>query len=390
VTSALASNTPFGIRVQGPGVPLQLMFACCDQGTDQMRDLFANPSVIADLKDLNAGLAVAILDFTPERAHLVRRLNQAGIPVIAWIMLSKEQGLYFNEENAPQAVARFAAFDAWTRGQGLRWDGVGLDIEPNFAELATLKGHRLRLLTTLLWRAADGRRVLSARQSYSALIRKIQSCGYLVQTYQMPFLPVEREAHSSLIDRTLGTVDVRGDEEFLMLYTSFARSIGAAMIWTLAPHSQAIAIGSTAGDSNAGADAGPLNWDEFSRDLIVAGHFSRIIGVYDLEGCVHQGFLARLKTFDWSQSFTIQADAIRRPIASTAYSGWSCGSALIFRISSPSSCWLSPRWCGAGESAREKGISRCKLLLRPLTFSSPLQCGLRDGSASVPYLAGGV
>jgi len=277
-----------------------------------MRSLFANPGVIADLKDLHAGLAVAILDFTPERARLVRSLNQAGIPVIGWIVLPKEQGFYLNAENAPQAATRFAAFDAWTNDQGLRWDGVGLDIEPNFAEFAALKGHQWRLLTTLLRRAMDGQGVLRARQEYSALIHNIQLRGYLVQTYQMPFLPAEREAHSSLLERALGTVDVRGDQEVLMLYTSFARPIGAAMIWTLGQHPQVIAIGSTDGDSAAGSGAGPLNWNEFSRDLIVASHLSHLIGVYDLEGCVRQGFLPRLKTFDWGQSVTIPANAWQR------------------------------------------------------------------------------
>jgi hypothetical protein len=33
--------------------------------------------------------------------------------------------------------------------------------------------------------------------------------------------------------------------------------------------------------------------------------------VYDLEGCVRQGFLSRLKTTNWSQSVTIPAVAIR-------------------------------------------------------------------------------
>lgn len=310
VTPALASTPSAGVRVQGPGVTPQLMFACCDQGAGQMQSLFADPRVIADLKDLHAGLAVAIPDFSPERAEFVRRLNQAGIPAIAWLLLPKEQGVYFNAENAPAAATYFAAFDAWSRGQGLRWDGVGLDLEPNFSELAALKGHGWQLLTTLLRRAVNGQHMLRARQAYSALISNIRSRDYFVQTYQLPFLPVERKAHSSLPDRLLGTVDVRGDQEVLMLYTSFARPLGAAVIWTLGPDAQAISIGITAGDP--GANPAPLNWSEFSRDLIVAGHFSHLIGVYDLEGCMVQGFLPRLKTMDWSQSVTIPADAIRR------------------------------------------------------------------------------
>ena len=36
------------------------------------------------------------------------------------------------------------------------------------------------------------------------------------------------------------------------------------------------------------------NWDRLSRDLIVAGHFSHLIGVYDLEGCA-PGFYVALE-----------------------------------------------------------------------------------------------
>jgi hypothetical protein len=310
VPIALAYPSRAGVRVQGSGVEPQLMFACCDQGDTQMQVLFSDPRVIADLRDLHAGLAVAIADFSQKRADLVRRLNEAGIPAIAWIMLSKEQGSYFNADNAPQAATRFAAFDAWSREQDLRWEGVGLDIEPNFAELAALKRHKWRLVSTLLERAMDGRRVRGARQAYSGLIDNIRARGYLIQTYQMPFLPVERKAQSSLLDRLLGTVDVRGDQEVLMLYTSFAPSAGAAIIWRFGPDAQAISIGVTDGDP--GANPAPLNWDEFARDLIVAGHFSHLVGVYSLEGCVNRGFLPRLKSMDWSQSVVIPADALRR------------------------------------------------------------------------------
>jgi hypothetical protein len=44
----------------------------------------------------------------------------------------------------------------------------------------------------------------------------------------------------------------------------------------------------------------------------VASHFSKNIGVYDLEGCVRQGFLLRLKDMDWSRSVTIPARSISR------------------------------------------------------------------------------
>jgi hypothetical protein len=308
--SAIASTPSGGIRVQGPGVAPQLMFACCDHDVGQMQSLFANADVIADLKNLHAGLAVAISDFRPERAEIVRRLNQAGIPVVAGLTMSKGQDFYFNAGNATLAAARFAAFDAWSHDQGLRWDGVGLDIEPNLSEFATLKSHPWQLFTTLLWRAVDVQRMRRAKRTYSALIASMRAQGYFVQTYQLPYLPIERIAQSSLLDRLLGTVDVRGDQEALMLYTSYAGPVGAAIIWKLGPDAQAIAICCTDGDP--AANPAVLDWSRFSPDLIVAGHFSHVIGVYDLEGCVRQGFLSRLKTMNWNQSVTIPADAIQR------------------------------------------------------------------------------
>ena len=348
VVPALASMPSAGIRVQGPGVPPQLGFACCEHGIEQMKSLFDDQNVIDDLRELHAEVAIPTLDLSPERAAVVRRLNQAGIPVIAWMMLSKEEGFYLNADNAPEAAARVAAFEKWSSDNGLEWAGVGLDIEPNFAELAALKTHRWRLITTLLRRSVDNDRIATAHQEYSKLIGQLQKRGYPVQTYQMPYIPAERSVHSTLLDRLLGTVDVRGDQEYLMLYTSFARQVGAGMIWSIGRSAQAISVGSTDGDSAAGFGAGPLNWDEFSRDLIVASHFSHQIGVYDLEGCVRQGFLSRLKTFDWSQSVTIPADALQK--ADHLHRAlqlvlWICDHLLyLFAILLLVVAWMAWRW----------------------------------------------
>jgi hypothetical protein len=302
---ASTANPLPGITVQGPGAAPHLVFACCDHGIEAMQSLFADSGVARGLVELHAEVAVAITDFSPQRAMLVHQLNEKAVPTIAWIVLPQEQGLYLNADNALQVVARVRAFERWTDANGLKWAAVGLDIEPNFTELTRLENHRWHLVTTLFWRAVKGGHLVSARQTYLAMIAELQSRGYLVQTYQMPYLPAERSAHSTLLDRMLGTVDVRGNTEYLMLYTSYARLVGAGMIWQNGGSAQAIAIGSTDGNGPSGAGTGPLSWDEFSRDLIVASHFTHQIGVYNLEGCVRQGFLGRLETMDWHESVTI-------------------------------------------------------------------------------------
>jgi len=307
-----AADAPAGIRVQGPGSAPEITFACCDKTVVEAQSLLADRNVIASLNELHAEVAIAILDFSPERAALVRRLNEAGVRVAAWILLPKVEGYYLNADNYPAAMVRITTFEKWTTENRLKWAAVGLDIEPDFSELAALKTHQWRLIKTLIRRSLDGKRIERARAEYSRLIAELESRGYTVQTYQMPYLPAERGVHSTLLDRLFGTLDVHGNEEYLMLYTNVARPIGAAMIWSLGRRAQAISVGSTDGETEPGVGSGPLDWDEFSRDLIVASDYSRRLGVYDLEGCVRQGFLPLLETMDWSKSVIIPAESVKR------------------------------------------------------------------------------
>jgi hypothetical protein len=311
-TAFRASAGTSEIKVQGKRP--QLMFAC-ELDTEKLKSLFADPAVIGDLKDLNAGISLALVDLSPGRAQVVQRLNEAGISVVAWMALPKEQGYYLNADNAEAAAARFAEFEKWTAENGLRWAGVGLDIEPSLGDWTTIQqGRKWRLVRSLVGRAFDGERIGQARAAYAALIRQMQSRGYTVQTYQLLFLADERRAHSTVLERLFGVVDVRSDDEVLMVYSSFNHALDAALVWGYGPDAHTIAVGSTATAGNSELDAkfGPLNWDEFSRNLIVASHFSHEVGVYSLEGCVRQGFLPRLKTLDWTQPVTLSSATVEK------------------------------------------------------------------------------
>jgi hypothetical protein len=150
----------------------------------------------------------------------------------------------------------------------------------------------------LVRRRFDTSRVSRAREAYSTLIRQIQARGYPVDTYQFPFITDEREAHSTLLERLFGIVDVRGNREALMLYSSFNHPADSALIWKYGPDAQIITVGSTSGDATAPSKFAPLSWNEFSRDLIVAAHFSPVVGIYSLPGCVQRGYLPRLRIID--------------------------------------------------------------------------------------------
>ncbi len=290
----------------------ELTFAC-DRPTDRLEALFT-PSLVAELVALHAGVALSTEDFSAARAAIVARLNRAGVPMTAWIVLSHEQGYYVNADNAAAAAAQFGALDRWSRQYHLRWAAVGLDIEPTLTEFAGFQQHKLRLVAHLLRRAFDGGRVARARSDYTALIDRMHARGYRVQTYQLPFIADERVVRTTLLERLLGLVDVRSDEEVLMLYSSFDPAAGGGMLWAYGPAAQAIAVGSTAATGDAATEARlpPLNWDEFSRDLIVAAHFAGVVGVYSLEGCVRQGFLPRLRRLDWTAPVRLAPESIAR------------------------------------------------------------------------------
>ena len=318
ITLVLCSATSFASTADSSGVTVQnsgdtrpyLVFAC-DNNPDQFPSLFT-PELIADLKSLGAGVGLSTIDFSPARTRLVQSLNAAGIPVHAGIALPSDQGGYANAGNAPQVLAAFNAFDQWSTENHLKWQAVGLDIEPNLSEFAAARNHKLQLIGLFLRRVFDGQRVVQAREAYTSIIRQMQSRGYSVETYQFPLIADERRAHSTVLERLLGIVDVRGNDEVLMVYTSFNHKLDSAMIWEYGPDAQAIAVGSTASSGDAATDAAfpPLNWEQFSRDLIVARHFSRTIGVYNLEGAIQQGFIARLKTMNWNEPVVIPSQAL--------------------------------------------------------------------------------
>ena len=303
--AANAVSSAIVVQNTGEDARPELIFGC-DRPSNELSALFT-PELIADLQYLKAGIALSTEDLSPERAQIVRQLNAAGIPMTAWIALPKSEGYYVNASNAAQTSAWFDQFDQWTVTNNLKWQAVGLDIEPTLSEYGALTGHKAQLLSLMLHRAFDSGRVRRAREQYAALIRRMQTRGYYVQTYQLEFIADERKSHTTLLERIFGIVDVRGNEEVLMLYTSFNHEVGAGIIWQYGPESQTVAVGSTASSGDPAMDAkfAPLSWAEFSRDLIVARHFSRRVGVYSLEGCVRQGFIPRLKTIDWSQPVVI-------------------------------------------------------------------------------------
>jgi len=283
------------------GLP-QLSFFC-ELGGDALVELFAEPAVIANLQALKAGISLGILDLSSERAGVVRRLNRAGVPVVAWLLLPEEQGYWLNLDNVEHAVARYDAILAWTAEHDLVWDGVGLDIEPHSDEVKLLFSDPLRLFPDMLGRLfEDESRLRHGEAAFDALVRRIRADGYRIESYQLPFIVDERLAKSTLFRRLSGLAQVSADVEVLMLYSSMYRPFGPALIESYGPEAGAIGVGSTGG----GVDFGdidliaPLSWQELVRDLSMARQLGVPVHVISLEGCVSEDHLSRLVSMTWS------------------------------------------------------------------------------------------
>lgn len=119
--------------------------------------------------------------------------------------------------------------------------------------------------------------------------------------YQFPLIADERRADSTLLQR-LALVDVRTDREVWMIYSSFVRALGPGLIWSYGPEAASIGVGTTGGgpDIPGSPQMPSLSWAELARDLRLACRWSDHLLIHSLEGCVWQGFLGQLRSFDWA------------------------------------------------------------------------------------------
>lgn len=280
--------------------PARLSFAC-ELGRRRLVEVFSDGSVIEDLKAMGARVVLMLSDFSAERAEVVRELNAAGIPVVAVPLVPAEEGYYFTADNPSLAARRYDEWKRWSAREGLVWEGLGLDIEPDVRIYQQIAENPRRVLPILLRGLRDRDRPRRASAAYNALVERMRADGWTVENYQLPPLADERRVGSTLLQRLFGLVDVRTDREVWMLYSSFFGSLGPAVLWSYGPDAPAIGVGSTGGgpDIPGSPQVPKLTWEELARDLSLARHWSDDILIHSLEGCVDQGFLPRLRSYTW-------------------------------------------------------------------------------------------
>lgn len=295
----------------------------CELQPEPLVKLFDGRFVIDDLKDLDATLSLGILDFSIQRAQLVKRLNKAGVPVIAWLLLPDEDGYWFNLDNYAKALSRYKDFKTWTSEHKLEWAGIGLDIETDINDLRKALSCKAdqSYAKKLFNKFFDKRRIDRAQHEYQSLVASIRTDGYPVEIYHLPLIIDERRARSTVLQRVAGLVDLKADREVLMLYSSFLDTDGDAMLWSYAPEADSVGVGITGGGVELPENFSlkPLTWDQFSRDLRLCVMQNKPIHIFSLEGCVEQNYLSRLNTFDWDRPVPLPKNINQVRLIRTAF-----------------------------------------------------------------------
>lgn len=262
----------------------------------RLAQLLARREVVAALQRARAGVAMAMLDLTVERAQMIDSLVQAGVPVTAWLTLAEGEGYWLGADNAPAAAARYREVRDFIAEHDLWVPTVALDIEPPCGDAVALAHHGLRALRRLVRRRRTHRAVAEAAERYARLIREIRDDGFAVESYQFPLIVDERRAGSAALQKVLGVVDMLPDREVLMLYRSMLPPwLGDLIVDAYGPDADGIALGVTGGGVTLlPAEGRQVTLPELLADLRHARRYTEQLYVFSLEGCVAAGYLDAL------------------------------------------------------------------------------------------------
>jgi hypothetical protein len=282
-------------------VPAPRLTYFVELSATRLQQLLARRGVLEGLERAGDALSVAMLDLSVERRDALRAAAARGIPLTAWLVVDVADGYWMTADNVHLVHRRYRELRAWARVQGLPFVAVGLDLEPPHADVQAIVDQGRSALLGLLSLRRSHRALRHAAEQCTALVDEIRADGYRIETYQYPLVLDERRARSTLLQRTLGMVDVRADRDVLMLYASVLPApLGDALIDAY-PDAEAIAVGVTGGGvSFLQRLLAPreLDLERLLLNLRRARRYSDELYVFSLEGCVASGTFEALCVAD--------------------------------------------------------------------------------------------
>jgi hypothetical protein len=284
-----------------------------EQDGKELQKLFSDTTLIPNLKKLQAEIRMGMLDLNEERAEVLKRLNEANIPVVAWLLLPKEQGYWFHSGNSNAAFNRYYEIRKWAEDHGIQFSGIGIDLELDMNELELFKTNKLKLFGRVLGRLYDKEEYLEAKRQYGKLIDVIRKDGFPIESYYVPVVRYETERGHTALQQATRFMDLQTDKDIPMLYTSFmGNPYGVLKDLAIDKNLRYVAIGSTGGGFDPSLPS--MTWDNLAYDLRLASKTAKEIHIFCLEASVQKGFIPRLVDFDYDvpvQSYPEQVNTVK-------------------------------------------------------------------------------
>jgi hypothetical protein len=278
--------------------------------SDQLVRMFSDSTLIPTLKQLNAEIRMGIMDLTDERAEIVQRLTDNGIPVVAWLLLPEDQGYWFHAGNGDKAIQRYKDTKLWADTHGLKFKGFGLDLELDINNVTLGKKSPGKLAWKMYKRLYDKSIVEDGRKKYASLIAMIKADGYMVESYYASFIKDEVKLNNTALQQISQFLDVKTEREIPMLYSSFmGNPDGLMKIYGMDENVKYVGIGSTGGGIDPSLPS--LSYKELVHDMNIASKFAEELHIFSLEGCVEKGYLQKLLSYKYDPSLKIDPDEVR-------------------------------------------------------------------------------
>lgn len=278
--------------------------------SDALIGLFKDSTLIPTLHQLHAEIRMGILDLTPQRVMVLKSLNKANIPVVAWLLLPEEKGYWFHSGNGDMAIERYKEIKEWAVENQIEFSGIGLDLELDMNDMKMLQSNPLKLLSRLPGRLYDKSEIETGSRKYAELIATIKKDGFKVESYYASFIKDETALQNTSIQQLTKFLDIKTDKEIPMLYSSFmGNADGLLKIYGLDVGLKQVAIGSTGGGVDTTLPI--LTYEELVHDLNMASKFADEIHIFSLEGCVQHGYLKKLLEYKYNPTNSFDPSQVK-------------------------------------------------------------------------------
>jgi len=278
--------------------PLLSFFSDSDPATFQA--LISRPQIKDILLEMGAELRMGIDDFSEERAENIRLLNEAGIPVYAWIRAPKAQSFTFRIDNASTLLKRYQSFKSWSDSHGLQWSGIGIDLRPAPEELQQWAEQPMLSAWNAYVNLFEQEELQLALPLFQEFKEAVHKDGYVLESYVLPFSLDENPEEAKALQYMGQILNVETDRIIPLCHTNMPY-VYPASILDYGARARRVGLGSTSNESFDGLmTQEALDWESLSRDLRLAHDVCQEIHLSSLESIAANGWLEALADFDFS------------------------------------------------------------------------------------------